>query len=87
MDTEYADDNPHTYNGRKRELVGRRAPFKNSGNDDAAEGDEKLPFPQGASAHPDSRGQSPIYPSTNHVSPNEERYVIELVACHFFSSF
>ncbi|KAK9274595.1 hypothetical protein L1049_021844 [Liquidambar formosana] len=75
VDSEYVDSFPQTYSGRKRDLVGRGAPFTNSVRDNVPEGDGILPFPPEAPVQyrPSSRGQTPVYPSGNFVTPHDER--------------
>ncbi|XVF35535.1 hypothetical protein REPUB_Repub18cG0154100 [Reevesia pubescens] len=73
-DTEYFDGLPDAYNGRKRELVGRRT--MNVVHSNVPEDDGVFPFPVEASRPygPGSRGQSPMYPSGNFGSPRDERH-------------
>lgn len=76
VDSDYFDGFPGDYNGRKRELVGRRPPFMNSVHGNIPEGDRIVPFPPEASLQyrPDSRGPTAVYPSENIGNPREERY-------------
>ncbi|CAL5341143.1 unnamed protein product [Camellia sinensis] len=61
-DAVHFDGSPLAYNGRKRELIERRAPFVNSVQDNLTEGDENLPLPPEAPVqYPDSRGQTSTY--------------------------
>ncbi|KAA8535316.1 hypothetical protein F0562_030319 [Nyssa sinensis] len=73
-ETEHFDGSPHTYIGRKREMVGRRAPVLNSVRDNISEGDGILPFPPERRSHyrPDSRGHTPVS-GRNFGTPSEER--------------
>lgn len=56
--------------GRKREIVGRRAPFMNSIHDNMIEGESLLPH------CPDSREHSSSNPGRNVGTLHEERYEI-----------
>ncbi|TXG60776.1 hypothetical protein EZV62_012139 [Acer yangbiense] len=77
VDSDYFDGFPGDYNGRKRELVGRRPPFMNSVHGNIPEGDRIVPFPPEASLQyqPDSRGPTAVYPSENIGNPREERRI------------
>ncbi|KAL5774915.1 hypothetical protein ACOSP7_012472 [Xanthoceras sorbifolium] len=77
VDANYFDSFPGAYNGRKRELVGRRAPFMNSVHGNIPEGDRIVPFPPEASLQyrPGTRGPTPVYPSENIGNPREERRI------------
>ncbi|KAJ4958831.1 hypothetical protein NE237_025942 [Protea cynaroides] len=75
-DSDYFGDRfPPTYNGRKREVVGRRTSFMGPVHNNIHEGDGILPFPPEAPVqyHPGPKGQSPIYPGRMYGTPHEER--------------
>lgn len=63
VDTEYFDQFPQTYNGRKREMVTRRASYSTSLHNNTREGDGILPFPPDMTlqCHPSSKAQTSVY--------------------------
>ncbi|CAL5402116.1 unnamed protein product [Camellia sinensis] len=73
-DAVHFDGSPHAYNGRKRELIERRAPFMNPVQDNLTEGDGSLPLPPEAPVqHPDSGGQTSAYSDRDVGTLYEER--------------
>ncbi|KAJ0031716.1 hypothetical protein Pint_14575 [Pistacia integerrima] len=77
VDKEYFDGFPGAFDSRKRELVGRRAPFMNSVQNNMPEGDGVLPFPPEAARHyhPGSRGQTSKHPGENVGTSHEDRRI------------
>ncbi|TKY73100.1 FIP1of V protein [Spatholobus suberectus] len=74
LEPEYFDGFPQDYNGRKKELAGRRMPFINSGPANMPNGDEKLFFPQEEPIeYSGSRGQNPRSYGGNLSSSHGER--------------
>ncbi|XP_058067593.1 FIP1[V]-like protein isoform X2 [Magnolia sinica] len=75
-ESEYFDQFPPNYNGRKRELVPRRAPFVSSVHNNIQEGDGILPFPSEAPLqyHPGSKARGPIYPGGPFAAPQGGRW-------------
>ncbi|RDX73421.1 FIP1[V]-like protein, partial [Mucuna pruriens] len=74
LEPECFDGFPQDYNGRKKELAGRRMPFINSNPANMPNGDEKLFFPQEAPIeYSGSRGQNPRSYGGNFSSSHEER--------------
>ncbi|CAK9168548.1 unnamed protein product [Ilex paraguariensis] len=69
---------PRGYDGRKRELLGRRAPFMNPDDDNITDGDGMMPpHSEALSKHrSDSRGNAIGYPDRNFGIPHDERYEI-----------
>ncbi|XP_043702823.1 FIP1[V]-like protein isoform X2 [Telopea speciosissima] len=75
-DSDYFGDRlPQTYNGRKREVVGRRTSFMGPVHNNIHEGDGILPFPPEAPMQyrPGSKGRSHTYPGGMYGIPHEER--------------
>ncbi|XP_059637784.1 FIP1[V]-like protein [Cornus florida] len=74
-DTEHFVGSSHAYNGRKGELVGRKASVMNSFPDNESEGDGTLPLPPEVPSqyHSDSKGRTAVYPGRNFGIPHEER--------------
>ncbi|CAJ1975557.1 unnamed protein product [Sphenostylis stenocarpa] len=71
---EYFDGFPQDYNGRKKELPGRRMPFKHSSPVNMANGDEKLLFPQEEPMeYSGSRGQNCRSYGSSFSSSHDER--------------
>ncbi|KAI3771849.1 hypothetical protein L6452_03020 [Arctium lappa] len=75
---DHFDRIPQAYNDRKREGVGRRAPFVGSIHDETTAGDRISPFHSEAQVedHPNSRGKTCAYPRKKLNSPhnpNERR--------------
>ena len=78
-DTEYFDGFPQAYDVRKRDPVGRRMPFVNSGHDNLPDGDGISSFPPEAPVqNSGSKGQTSVYPSGNFGTSYDERYEISL---------
>lgn len=76
LEPEYFDGFPPDYNGRKKDLAGRR-PFMNSSPTNIPISDENLPVPQEEpNDYSGSRGQNPRSYGGNFSSPCEERYAI-----------
>ncbi|KAF8407227.1 hypothetical protein HHK36_006354 [Tetracentron sinense] len=75
-ENEYFDNFPQTYNGSKREMMGRGAPFIGSVQNNLHEGDGILPFPPEVSLrhHPGSKGQTPVNRSGIFGTPHEGRW-------------
>ncbi|XP_042508786.1 FIP1[V]-like protein isoform X2 [Macadamia integrifolia] len=71
----FGDRLPQTYNGRKKEVVGRRTSFMGPVHNNIHEGDGILPFPPEAPMqyHPGSKGRSHSYPGGMYGTPHEER--------------
>lgn len=75
VEREYFDGLPQDYNGRKRDLAGKRMTFTKSPSADVAEGDETLPLSQEELDNNTSTGDQTSRPSgSNFVSSGEERY-------------
>lgn len=72
--TKLLDSVPQTYNDRKRELVGRKAPLKNSAHDSMTEDGNSL-FESEAPIlyHSDSRDRTPVYSGRNSHGSRDER--------------
>ncbi|KAK7304795.1 hypothetical protein VNO77_42684 [Canavalia gladiata] len=76
LEPEYFDGFPQDYNGRKKELAGRKMPFMNSSPANIPNGDENLFFPQGEpTEYSGSRGQNPRSYGSNVSSSRDERQV------------
>ncbi|XP_020205237.1 FIP1[V]-like protein isoform X2 [Cajanus cajan] len=74
LEPEYFDGFPQDYNGRKKELAGRRMPFINSGPANMPNGNEKLFFPQEEPIeYSGSRDQNPRSRAGNFISSYDER--------------
>lgn len=75
LEPEYSDEIPQDYNGRKKELAGRRKPFMNSISSNIPNEDEDLSPPQeDPIEYSDSRGQNPRSYGGKFSSSHEERY-------------
>ncbi|KAL2322126.1 hypothetical protein Fmac_026505 [Flemingia macrophylla] len=74
LELEYFDGFPQDYNGRKKELAGRRMPFISSGSANMPNGSEKLFFPpEEPIEYSGSRGQNPRSRGGSFSSSNNER--------------
>ncbi|KAK7411601.1 hypothetical protein VNO78_03036 [Psophocarpus tetragonolobus] len=74
LEPEYFDGFPQDYNGRKKELAGRRMPFLHSGPASMPNGDEKLLFPQEEPMeYSGSRGKNPRFYGGKFSTSHEER--------------
>lgn len=77
LEPEYFDGFPQVYNGRKKEIAGRRMSFINSSAANMPNGDEKLFFPQEEPIeYSGSRGQNRRNYGGNFSSSHDERYLI-----------
>lgn len=75
LEPEYSDEIPQDYNGRKKELAGRRKPYMNSISSNIANEDEDLSPPQeDPIEYSDSREQNPRSYGGKFSSSHEERY-------------